>query len=394
MAMRWIQQLPGWQQHWYVRMAWIFLFVIAIIAIIGPLIANEKPLYCELDGVHYFPVFSGVSEATLSTSHPAHSPVQWHVTAFDAILRTPIPYSPTTIDLQTGATVGPFDDQPVSTRFRHWLGTDIVGRDVLAGMIRGCRISLLIGLGAMLLAVMIGVPLGMIGAYWGNKERKISSLQLMTAMVVLLAIALICFMPLGLWVQFVLFVVLICLGYLILRIVKKQRAMIQLPVDQWVMGLISIVDGFPGMFLILVLVAILPVKGWVIVTLVIGLLRWPSMARYMRAEVFRMKETNYIKAAQLVNLPPLYIMRKHIAPYAFRPVMISFIFGVASAILAESTLSFIGIGLPPEEINWGRLLAQSRNHFDAWWLVLFPGLAIFCTLLSLYSIGNAWRKKF
>jgi peptide/nickel transport system permease protein len=392
MGMQWITRLPGWQPYWYVRVAWIFLFVIAFVAVFGPLIANEKPLYCQLDGSTYFPVFSGIGEATLSAAHPEHSPVQWHTTAFDAILRTPIPYSATTIDLQTGATVGPFDEQPVSTRFRHWLGTDIVGRDVLAGMIRGCRISLLIGLGAMLLAVMIGVPLGTIGAYWGNKERKISSFQLMVAMIVLTGIALICFMPVELWLRLVLFAILICLGYLLLRIPKAQRATIALPIDQWVMGLISVVDGFPGMFLILVLVAILPVKGWVIVTLVIALLRWPSMARYMRAEVFRMKETNYIKAAQLVNLPSLYIMRRHIVPYAFRPVMISFIFGVASAILAESTLSFIGIGLPPEEINWGRLLAQSRNHFDAWWLVLFPGMAIFFTLLSLYSIGNAWRK--
>jgi peptide/nickel transport system permease protein len=73
--------------------------------------------------------------------------------------------------------------------------------------------------------------------------------------------------------------------------------------------------------------------------------------------------------------------------------LISFIFGISSAILAESSLSFLGIGLPTEEINWGRLLAQSRNHFDAWWLVVFPGFAIFFTLLSLYAIGNAWQKE-
>jgi peptide/nickel transport system permease protein len=106
-----------------------------------------------------------------------------------------------------------------------------------------------------------------------------------------------------------------------------------------------------------------------------------------------MKESNYIKAAQIVNLPDWRIMTRHIIPYAFRPVMVSFIFGVSSAILAESTLSFLGIGLPVEEINWGRLLAQSRNHFDAWWLVLFPGCALFFTLLSLYTIGNAWEKE-
>ena len=74
--------------------------------------------------------------------------------------------------------------------------------------------------------------------------------------------------------------------------------------------------------------------------------------------------------------------------------MISFIFGVSSAILAESSLSFLGIGLPPEELNWGRLLSQSRNHFEAWWLVVFPGAAIFFTLLSLYMIGISAQKEY
>jgi len=113
----------------------------------------------------------------------------------------------------------------------------------------------------------------------------------------------------------------------------------------------------------------------------------------MRAEVFKMKELHYIQAAQVINLPSWTIITRHIIPFAFRPVMISFIFGVASAILAESSLSFLGIGLPPEQMNWGRLLAQSRSHFDAWWLVVFPGFAIFFTLLSLYVIGNSWQRR-
>ena len=158
------------------------------------------------------------------------------------------------------------------------------------------------------------------------------------------------------------------------------------------MGSISITDGFPAIFLILILVAILPFKGWVVVMMTIALLRWPTMARYMRAEVFKMRETNYIRAARLLNIPDIQILWRHVIPYAFRPVMISFIFGVSSAILAESSLSFLGLGLPTEEINWGRLLAQSRNHFDAWWLVVFPGCAIFFTLLSLNAIGSTWEK--
>lgn len=389
----WIRQLPGWNTHPYVRPAWLYLLLIAVIALLGPLIANEKPYYVRLDGKTYYPLFSSISEATLSNAHPSHSPVDWHTTSFDAVWRPPIPYSATTIDLTTGTTVGPFDAQPVTWRFRHWLGTDIVGRDVLAGMIRGCRISLLIGLGAMLLAVLIGVPLGTIAAYWGNREKRISLFALVVLTAWLLFIFFVCFFPWPLWTKLITILVMTLLMALILTRKQGQRNTIVLPLDQWVMGLISVIDGFPAMFLILVLIALLPVKGWLVVALVIALLRWPVMARYTRAEVFRIKETNYIKAAQLINVPHMRIMREHIVPFAFRPVMISFIFGVASAILAESTLSFLGIGLPPEEINWGRLLAQSRNHFDAWWLVVFPGSALFFTLLSLYAINNAYRRN-
>jgi peptide/nickel transport system permease protein len=386
--------IPGRKSHIGVRVAWCFIGVIAILAVFGPLVANEKPYYCKLDGNRYYPLFSKINEATLSVLHPAHAPVDWYTTEFESIWRAPVPYSHHTIDLKSGIHVSPFDAQAKGHRFRHWLGTDIAGRDVLAGMIRGCRVSLLIGLGSMLLAMLIGVPLGTMAAYWGNKEKKISRMQVLMIAMLMVMVALVLFLPVAtVWKWIVVMVIAAGGYYLFKKTFYQRRATVSLPVDQWVMGGISIVDGFPAMFLILILIALLPVKGWLVVLLVIALLRWPMMARYIRAEVFRMKESNYIKAAQIVNLPDWRIMTRHIIPYAFRPVMVSFIFGVSSAILAESTLSFLGIGLPVEEINWGRLLAQSRNHFDAWWLVLFPGCALFFTLLSLYTIGNAWEKE-
>lgn len=370
------------------------MLLIAFLAVFGPLIANEKPYFCKLDGKTYFPLFSNVSEAGLSGQHPAHSPVTWNKTTFESVWRAPVPYSHYTIDLKTGGYVSPFKSQLVSPRFRHWLGTDALGRDVVAGMIRGCRVSLLIGLGSMLLALLLGIPIGSAAAYWGNRDWRITRGQLVIALIGLVMMFLIWFTPLSVLLKCIAtFLLIVVWVYLLFRIKGKWRGGISIPLDRIVMGAISIVDGFPALFLILVLVAIVPLKGWVVVMLTIALLRWPSMARYMRAEVFKMKESNYIKAAQIVNIPSMQILRKHIIPYALRPVLISFIFGVSSAILAESSLSFLGIGLPTEEINWGRLLAQSRNHFDAWWLVVFPGCVIFFTLLSLYTIGNVWQKE-
>jgi peptide/nickel transport system permease protein len=320
--------------------------------------------------------------------------VDWNSTTFESVWRAPVPYSHSTIDLEAGAFISPFQSQKVSNRFRHWLGTDALGRDVLAGLIRGCRVSLLIGLGSMLLALLVGIPLGSIAAYWGNKDFRMTGLRLIILISTGFFLIVIWFAPLAIALKWILtlLVGLACF-FLIRKSKTKLLGRVSIPLDQIVMGMISIIDGFPGIFLILILVAIVPLKGWVVVMFTIALLRWPSMARYMRAEVFKMRESNYIKAVQIINLPSLQILRKHIIPYAFRPVMISFIFGVSSAILAESALSFLGIGLPAEEINWGRLLAQSRNHFDAWWLVILPGSAIFFTLLSLYTIGNVWQKK-
>jgi peptide/nickel transport system permease protein len=367
--------------------------MIAALAVFGPLVANEKPYYCKLDGKHYFPLFSRVSVSGLSASHPSHSPVNWNTTSFDAVWHAPIPYGHQTIDLKAGAYLSPLGLQQGGIRFRHWLGTDSLGRDVLAGMIRGCRVSLLIGLGSMLLALLIGIPLGAASAWWGNSGWRIGLGQTLLIVISSAVIFLIWFTPLSTFLKWGSSALLVVSAILLVKKMESDiRGRVPVPLDRMIMGSVSIIDGFPGIFLILILVAIVPLKGWVVVMLTIALLRWPSMARYMRAEVFKMKESNYIKAAQILNVPSWQILRRHIVPFAFRPVMVSFIFGVSTAILAESSLSFLGIGLPTEEINWGRLLAQSRNHFDAWWLVVFPGSAIFFTLLSLYTIGNAWQK--
>ena len=392
--MSYFSYLPGWTSNRSGRLAWIMVLTVGAIAITGPFIANEKPYRCTLEGITYYPIFSGVSEAELSVRHPSLSPVDWRTTSFESIWRAPVPYSHSTIDLKSGSHLSPFGFQPLSLRFRHWLGTDILGHDVLAGMIRGCRVSLLIGLGSMLLALLFGVPLGSAAAYWGDRDWKVSWIRVIAGCFLFFVLLSVWWWPLSIFIKSVISFLLIITGFVIRYVTQNLKSKkIELPLDTIVMSMISIVDSFPGLFIILILLVLIPVNGWVTVMAAIALLRWPVMARYMRAEVFKMKESNYIKAAQILNLSNIYILGRHIIPYAFRSVMITFIFGVSSAILAESSLSFLGIGLPAEEMNWGRLLSEARNHFDAWWLVVFPGCAIFFTLLSLYTIGNAAQKS-
>ncbi len=388
-AKRYTSFLPGWQANVFARMAWLFLMAMVLLALLGPFLANDKPYFCRLEGQTYYPLFSGKTEAELSILHPEYSPVNWHTTPFEKIWRAPVPFSHRSIDLVTGAYKAPLHAPVEQARFRHWLGTDAIGRDVLAGLIRGCRVSLLIGFGAMIVAFLIGVPFGAISAYYGNKDLRWSFPQLLLFLLLLFTLVVVFLSTFSSIIKGLLVILLIILsGWVMTRLSRTLRGRVRMPVDHMVMGLISITDGFPALFLIILIVALVPVKGWIVVMLVIALLRWPTMARYMRAEVFKIKAANYFQSAQLLNIPSGQILTRHVVPYALRPVMISFVFGVASAILAESSLSFLGLGMPTDEINWGRLLAQSRNHFSAWWLVVFPGLAIFLTMLSLYTIGN------
>jgi len=267
-----IKQLPGWRLGLHVRLAWCFILLVGIIAILGPLIANEKPFYCKLEGAYYFPMFSSTTEAGLSAKHPLFAPVDWSTTPFESIVRAPIPYSHFSIDLKTGANVSPFDPQPVPIRMRHWLGTDSLGRDVLSGMIRGCRISLLIGLGSMLLALIIGVMFGSIAAYWGNKGKRVSWLQILFSCLLLFILLIVLYLPIG-WIhRLIISMLILTVGiYSFWKLDDSGKKNISLPLDNMIMGVVSIIDGFPAMFIIIILVSILPVKGWLVILLLIAL---------------------------------------------------------------------------------------------------------------------------
>jgi peptide/nickel transport system permease protein len=391
---RMIRKLPGWFGSKAARASWIMLGAMAFLAVFGPLIANERPYLCVLDGKTYFPIFTGITEAELSVRYPAHSPVDWHKTPFTRVWRAPVPFSYNTIDLNAGTFAPPGTPAASLASATHWLGTDSLGRDVLAGMVRGCRVSLVIGFGAMLLALLLGVPLGAVAGYSGNAGWRMTWRQLIALAVLIAMVILVGYSPLRTGWKVFLQILLSGIAIIMLLLRKPvERGGAALPTDRAVMGLISVLDGFPGLFLILIVMAVLPVQGWLAVTLVLAGLRWPVMARYMRAEVLKAKSMPHIQSAKLLNLHDRRILWSHIVPYALRPVLVSFIFGVASAIVAESSLSYLGIGLAADELNWGRLLAQARNHGDAWWLVVFPGAAISMTLIALHVIAESWERK-
>ncbi|MDX1410253.1 MAG: hypothetical protein R3330_19015, partial [Saprospiraceae bacterium] len=168
------------------------LVVFCFLALFGDFIANDKPLYCKIEGKSYFPVFRAIPVNLGLASWPeALRDGDWHNKPYERVVYPPIPYRASNLDLSNAGFRSPFGKQQVRNLwFRHWLGTDDLGRDTLAGLIRGCRVSLLVGLASMLLAALIGVPLGAIGGYFGDRRFRapVRSVILVTVAIILAAL--------------------------------------------------------------------------------------------------------------------------------------------------------------------------------------------------------------
>lgn len=213
----------------------------------------------------------------------------------------------------------------------HLLGTDDTGRDVLSRLVWGTRISISVGFVAVGISVMIGVVMGSMAGYYRG------------------------------WTDTI-----------ILRIIEVMMC-------------------FPSLIIILALIAYLGRSIWIIMA-VIGVIGSPSVARLVRGEFLKLRESDFSIAAKATGLGDMRIMLRHILPNSLAPVLVEATFGVAGAILVESALSFLGLGVPPPTASWGEILSQSKRYVDfAWWLVVFPGAAIFVTVTAFNLVGEGLR---
>jgi peptide/nickel transport system permease protein len=322
---------------------------------------------------------------------------------------TPIPYGENQMDLKNANAVSPFGVQEVDGNYyRHWLGTDELGRDVLTQLIYGSRTAFSVGFGAMLVAAIIGILIGGLAAYFGDYQLKAGRLRI-RLLIVLLILYLIAVVSLIPWdiqslsaaqkglhlLVYSLFFVALTYGLNQLLKQREERKKIQLspiPLDLILSRIIEIMDSLPLFFLVVAFSALFtPNLFWL--SLIIGVNAWPTIAKYFRAEVYKLKKTEFVEGAYSMGFPNWRILFKHILPNAISPVLVTLCFGVASAILIESSLSFLGLGTSSDHASWGKLLAEARSNYQAWWLSLFPGLCIFLTVYSLNKLADYWNSN-
>jgi len=213
----------------------------------------------------------------------------------------------------------------------HLFGTDELGRDVLTRVIYGARVSLKVGFVAVGISIAIGTVVGLFAGFYGG------------------------------WM------------------------------DALLMRVVDIMLCFPTFFLILAVIAMLEPSIWYIMV-IIGLTSWMGVARLVRAEVLSLKSRDFVLAARVLGASDRRIIFRHILPNAMSPVLVSATLGVAGAILTESALSFLGIGVQPPTPSWGNILTSGKDYIEfAWWLSLFPGVAILVTVLSYNLVGEGIR---
>jgi peptide/nickel transport system permease protein len=276
------------------------------------------------------------------------------------------------------------------------LGTDELGRDVFARMLQGAWVSLTVGFVAVGISVIIGIFLGGIAGYFGQNSVRLD--HLLVAVILFAGGTLLALKPF--WGAALLILGGIVTLWLIFARPQKRHQSVRgiglfnlktLTVDTLIMRLVDIMLCFPTFFLILTVVALLPASIYNIM-IVIGLTSWMGTTRFVRAEFLALREQDFVAAVQALGVGNLRIIFRHMMPNAVAPVLVSATLGIASAILTEAGLSFLGFGVPPPHATWGNILSDGQNFiFDAPWLTFIPGIAILVVVLAFNLFGEGLR---
>jgi len=274
-------------------------------------------------------------------------------------------------------------------------GTDDLGRDVFARMLQGAWVSLTVGFVAVGISVQVGIFMGGIAGYFGqgylSLEHALASLALSVGGVLLFMGS----FPFGIACIVIVFLYG-CYRLFFPGIKRKTDSpgwlhVKVISIDTIIMRMVDIMLCFPSFFLILTVVALVPASMYNIM-IVIGLTSWMGTTRFVRAEFLSLREQDFVTAAKALGVGNFRIIFRHMMPNAVAPVLVSATIGIATAILTEAGLSFLGFGVPPPHATWGNILSDGKRFiFDAPWLTFIPGIAILIVVLCFNLFGEGLR---
>ncbi|PKN29098.1 MAG: peptide ABC transporter permease [Deltaproteobacteria bacterium HGW-Deltaproteobacteria-21] len=275
-------------------------------------------------------------------------------------------------------------------------GTDNLGRDVFARMLQGAWVSLTVGFVAVGISVIVGIFMGGLSGYFGQRRVRVD--QLLIAGLLVIGMAFLSGAARMVGMSLISAGVLLLAFNFLTRKSKSFRGRFlsagTFTVDTLIMRFVDIMLCFPSFFLILTVVALLPASIYNIM-IVIGLTSWMGATRFVRAEFLSLREQDFVTAARALGLGNMRIIFRHMIPNAIAPVLVSATIGIASAILTEAGLSFLGFGVPPPHATWGNILSDGKRFiFDAPWLTFVPGIAILIVVLSFNLFGEGLRDIF
>jgi microcin C transport system permease protein len=311
---------------------WIFLILFGL-SVCAELIANDKPLVVRYQGQFYFPILQSQPETVFGGDFATPTDFldpdirRSITTKGNWAVYPPIPYSFETLNYFAKSP------NPAAPSMDNWLGTDDRGRDVLARLIYGFRLSILFGLALTIVGVTVGIITGALMGFFGGKFDLIT-----------------------------------------------QRA-------------IEIWSAMPELYLLIIFASIFTPSIWLLVVL-LAAFSWMGLSDYVRAEFFRNRALEYVRAARALGLTNMQIMRRHILPNSLTPVITFLPFRMSAAILSLTSLDFLGLGVPPGTPSLGELLAQGKGNLDAWWISLSTFVVLVSTLLLLTFMGEALRDAF
>ncbi|HEY2828367.1 MAG TPA: ABC transporter permease [Pirellulales bacterium] len=324
------------------KLAMTALFFVGFLSLVGlfaPAIVGTKPLICKYKGKLYFPALgyfvSSWENPYIRTEVRLIYPQLLQKKDPDSWAIYPLIYQDPfrrVQDNEWGSQPGnPFGAQGSPDR-HNYFGTTDNGFDVFAIMVHATRTAMLVGFVSMGIAGFIGIMLGSLAGYFRG------------------------------------------------------------PVDSVISRIIEVVLCIPTLVLILALMSVLEKPTIWHTMAIIGCTRWTGIARLARAEFFKLRESEFVMSARALGVRSGRIIFRHILPNALAPILVPITFGIADAILIESALSYLGFGPPPPNPSWGDLLSQGRANMQMWWLILFPGLAIFLTVLAYNLIGEGLQE--